>query len=400
MSVHKVLVFADGDLSDMSKFIVERFNAYIEVELEGIPKALSTTVYKAIVFDGFHSEKLDLKHLQRVIEADKSFNIPVLVLANASSVQDKLDALEIGADDFIEPSVVPEEACARVTKAMLHRIAADQLSNHVEIAKQTALTAMEDNSDLGANIQFLLSVHDCDNLDQLGQMFFSTIERYGLKCSLQLRGDYEIKNMEAHGMAKDLESQLLTQLKDRERYIDFGPRTIINFGRVSLLIKNMPVDEADKYGSIKDNTFALIQGMNARVQSLDDEAHLIKERETLRTLASDVRSVMRGIQASYQAVMLDIANEVDHTNESILAKLPSCALTEADEAIIETIMSKCVANTTEIFNKGLHVDEAIKRLDGTIDRSLHAINVAETTELSSLATPTATPKTTASVELF
>jgi len=78
--------------------------------------------------------------------------------------------------------------------------------------------------------------------------------------------------------------------------------------------------------------------------------------------------------------MLDIANEVDHTNESILAKLPSCALTEADEAIIETIMSKCVANTTEIFNKGLHVDEAIKRLDGTIDRSLHAINVAETTE--------------------
>jgi len=98
--------------------------------------------------------------------------------------------------------------------------------------------------------------------------------------------------------------------------------------------------------------------------------------------------------------MLDIANEVDHTNESILAKLPSCALTEADEAIIETIMSKCVANTTEIFNKGLHVDEAIKRLDGTIDRSLHAINVAETTELSSLATPTATPKTTASVELF
>lgn len=382
MAVHKVLVFTGASLSSMAKHIAEFFDADTESDIESVPQKLSKTAYKAIVFDGLHSGMLNIVHLRSLIRMDEVCDIPVVVLAQANSVQDKLDALEIGADDFIEPVVSFEEACARVTKSIFHRVAADQLSNRLEMANQTALTAMIDNSDLGANIQFLINVHDCDNLDQLGQMFFSTIERYGLKCSLQLRGDYEIKDMEAHGMAKDLESQLLTQLKDGDRYIDFGPRTIMNFDRVSLLIKNMPIDDPEKYGAIKDNTFSLIQGVNARVQALEDEAHLIEERETLRKLASDVRSVMREIQSSYQVVMRDIADEVDQTSEAMAIKLPSFALTEADEAFIEGVMAQCVRNTTEIFNKGLHVDEAIQRLEGTIDRSLEAVNIAEDSDFS------------------
>ncbi len=400
MTGHKVLVIADSVLSESGKHVLSFFDADIEKEIDKVPSLLGDSSYKAMIFDCLSAPSLNIVSLRTLLKMEEVCDIPVVVLAKANSVQDKLDALEIGADDFIEPNIDKEEVCARVTKAILHRVAADQLSSRLEMANQTAHTAMIDNSDLGANIQFLINVHECDNLDQLGQMFFSTIERYGLKCSLQLRGDYEIKNMEAHGMAKDLESQLMTQLKGGERYIDFGPRTIVNYDRVSLLIKNMPVNDPDKYGAIKDNTFSLIQGMNARVQSIEDQAHLIEERETLEKLASDVRSVMTRIQSSYQRVMRDIATEVDNASEALAVKLPSFALTETDELYIENVMAKCVKNTTMIFNEGLQVDEAIQRLEGTIDRSLEAVSFAGQDKEGPRADNVSQTKPDTTLELF
>ncbi|WP_096086413.1 response regulator receiver protein [Agaribacterium haliotis] len=373
MVSHKVLILSTGKLSALGQHIQAFFQAELETEIAGVKKQLLADNFKVVVIDQLASVACDLDQLQAVIELDEQFTLPVVVLAKALSIQDKLGALELGCDDFVEPSVTGDEACARITKAILHQVAADQLSSRLELANQTAYSAMLDNSDLGANIQFLLSVHDCDNLDQLGQLFFTTIERYGLKCSLQLRSENEIKNMEAHGMAKDLESQLLYQLKDRGRYTDFGSRTIINYDRVSLLIKNMPLADNEKYGAIKDNTFSLVQGMNARVIALEHRYRLIDERETLKRLGRDVRKVMEGIQDSYQKVMRGIANEVDSTADKMRMKLPSLALMEHDELFIENLMDDVIRNTTGIFNEGLLVDEVIEKLEGKIERSLAAI---------------------------
>jgi hypothetical protein len=52
--------------------------------------------------------------------------------------------------------------------------------------------------------------------------------------------------MEANGMDKSLESKLLLEMKDQGRYVDFGHRSVMNYGAVSLFLKNMHVDEEKK----------------------------------------------------------------------------------------------------------------------------------------------------------
>lgn len=248
------------------------------------------------------------------------------------------------------------------------------MQKRLEMATETARNAMVDNSDLGANIQFLLAVNDCDNLDQVGQQFFSTIERYGLRCSLQMRSTLGIKDMEAHGMAKDLESQLLFQLKDSSRYIDFGVRTIVNYGRVSLLIKNMPVDDPEKYGAIKDNTFSLLQGLNARILALEDRCGLLEEKETLLRISQDVNAVMSTIKQSYQGVMRQILTEVENAVELIEHRLPHLALNEMDESFMFSVTEQLVKETTDVFNNGLKVDEIFERLEQALLRAVKSVD--------------------------
>lgn len=373
MFKYKIMIVAPQGLSKLGQSVSEYFDTDIELELHAVPERIVTKDFKVVIFDAINAGDLDLSQVSTLVRMDEVVDIPVVVMAAISSLQEKIEALEVGCDDFIEADTVADEACARLTKSIYHRVATDQLSTRLELANQTAKTALVDNSDLGANIQFLLAVHGCDNLDILGQLFFSTIERYGLKCSLQMRSLTETKDMEATGMAKHLESQLLTQLKGSDRFIDFGPRTIINYHNVSLLVKNMPIEEPEKYGAIKDNTFSLVQGLSARVTALDDQKRLIEERESMKRLSHDSHTVMSTIQMAYQDVMKNIADEVDKANELISMKIPSLALTEEDERFLEGTMEHCVKNTMRIFNDGLKVDELMERLERSIERTLKAV---------------------------
>lgn len=374
MATRKVLLFHPFQLSDLAAQVDKHFNSDKVANEEDFLAALKAESYKVIVLD-LIGQDLDLNFCAQLLDTSETKDIPLVLLTQSQSLQDKLKALEIGCDDFIESTVSGDEACARITRAIFHRIATEQIASRLEMATQAARSAMVDNSDLGANLQFLLSVHDCDNLDQLGQQFFSTIERYGLKCSLQMRSVMGDKNMEAHGMAKDLETQLLAQMAESGRYIDFGKRTICNYDRVSLLIKNMPVDEPEEYVATKDNTFCLVQGLNARIHALETQYRVQMEKEALTKLSQDVKNVMHSLKGSYQEVMRAIVNQVENTSNVIHDRIPSLALPDYDEAFLEDSLIECLEETSRIFNEGLVVDEVFEKLEAAIAKTLHAVNL-------------------------
>ncbi len=391
------ILLCSHELSAVGQHVQSFFKANCVDASSDLSAAIAEKKYRAIVLDCGTNDCDVMDCSSQCLEVGRKADLPVIVIANAFSLAEKLKAYEQGCDDIIETATNKDEVCARITKSIFHRIANEQLSQRLEAATETARNAMVDNSDLGANIQFMLAVNQCDNLDQLGQQLFSTLERYGLKCSLQIRSTIEVKNMEAHGMSKDLESQLLLQMKDAGRYIDFGCRTICNYDRVSLLIKNMPLNDSEKYGIIKDNTFSLLQGMNARIHSLEDRYTLIAEREHLRKLSSDVNSVMLTIKDRYQDVMRGIMDEVELSTVLLQDRVPHLALTEADEAFIDSVVERLIQSTGRVFNEGLKVDEVFMRLERSLDRSLQALEVNNSQLSGSRQTP---PISDNSVDLF
>lgn len=368
---YDILVLGQS-LSQLGRHVVEVFSADHVLTWEAAHDVLPHKRYRALVWDTLEQTRIDWEVCQRFLANNPMERIPLILLAPAANTADKLTAFDMGCDDYIDAQSSADEICARINKAIYHQIANDQLNQRLARAAETARS----NSDLGATIQFLLQVHSCDNLDQLGQQFFATIRRYGLTCSLQMRSRFGVKDMEAHGMAKDLESQLLNQLKDSGRFLDFGRRTIINYDRVSLLIKNMPLDGSENCDLIKENIFCLVQGINSRVIALEDRVSLLNEKESLKNLSTEVHSVVLALQRSYQDVMKAIVIEVENASERIQNRLPHLALTEQDEAFMEQITEEVVVQTNRIFNEGLKVDELFAALEQSVERSVSHVNAA------------------------
>jgi CheY-like chemotaxis protein len=310
---------------------------------------------------------IDLALYSQIKQHDSFKSLPLIAITACDSLQEKLTAFNAGCDDVFDCDTPIAEIVLRLQKAIFHKRCNNQLKSQVQLANQMAFSAMADTSNLGINIQFLLESAKCSNLDELGMLFFSTIESYGLRCSLQLRSEYAVKSMEANGMTKELEEQLLTQLSGVGRYYDFGSRTVSNYGRASVLIKNMPLDNPERYGAIKDNTFALLQGLDARIQSLDTSQRLSDERESLRNVSLQVKQVMVSIDESYQVVMRQIAEAVEEMATQIDKAIPVLALSEEQEKFIETVAHGCVLRTNQVFNDGLQVDRTFHRLMQHLD---------------------------------
>jgi len=294
-------------------------------------------------------------------ELKDNSELPVVVLGNKETLQHKLDAYDAGCDDYLSPSMM-FELKARLDRVLFNKIANDQLKMQLKQANEMAFIAMSDTSDLGVNIQFLLDVNRCNNIDELGMRLFQALQSYAINCSLQMRSRYGVKNMEANGMAKDMESVLMSECKDKGRYVDFGRRSIMNYGGVSLLVKNMPVDDEKKYGAIKDNVFSLLQGCDARIQALDNLQSLALESRLVKRLSSQMSHIMSTVDASYQHVMRDIADVVENMADGVEQSLQFLGMDERQEATMQKIMETGITETSRVFNEGMRVDEGLGEL--------------------------------------
>lgn len=358
-----ILLGCDNNLC-LGDHLDDSFESLLVNDEEGCLQALSDNRYQLVLADMTCSSIPVLELCQKI---KASFDIPVIFVSSDDNNEERLAAYDCGADDYLSIDDLKTELHGRLERIIINKIANDQLKMQLAQANEMAFIAMSDTSDLGVNIQFLLDVNRCSNIDELGMRLFQALKSYGISCSLQLRSQFSVKNMEVNGMAKSLESKLLSEMKDQGRYVDFGHRSVMNYESVSLLVKNMPIDDEKKYGAIKDNVFSLLQGADARVQALDTLESLALEKNLVRSLTIKMKDLMSSVDESYQGVMKDIATVVEDMADNIESSMQYLGMDEAQEASLQATIEKAISNTNKIFNEGLSLDQDLHKFLVHID---------------------------------
>ena len=155
-------------LSERPQFLQDSLGAQYSLEQAPIKalflKSLSANC-NLVVLDlcGLGSSESSL--IQDVKALPGLDHVPIVVMYDQDMQETRLQAFELGCDDYIHKDVPEGEIALRCEKLIFNKIANDQLQAQVKQATDMAFIAMSDTSDLGVNIQFLLDVHTCNNLD-------------------------------------------------------------------------------------------------------------------------------------------------------------------------------------------------------------------------------------------
>ena len=95
---------------------------------------------------------------------------------------------------------------------------------------------------------------------------------------------------------QEQEFQFLSRLREKGRIFDFGEHTLVNYNHISLLIRDMPLDQPDRHGRIKDNVVVLLNGAEARIKAIEAGAKADRiKSEFLANMSHELRTPMHAI---------------------------------------------------------------------------------------------------------
>lgn len=366
----KTVLSIDDDLivrKTVSKALEGQYNVILaENGEQGIAKAIGK-LPDVILLDIEMPDRNGYEVCEYLRHHETTKDIPIVFISAKSDVGERMRGYEVGATDFMPKPFQKEDVLAKLRVLISLKDQQDALQAQIEEAEKTAHTAMSGSSELGMVMQFVERSYEINDYQQLASGIFKVLTAFGLNTAMRITTDAGAEYYSCSGTVSPLESELMSLLKERSRFNDFGCRTQINYPNVSILIKNMPLDDPERYGRYKDIIPAILSAADAKIRTLNTEKQMQEQTNEINMAFTMIRESLLTI-ANRQRVNQQEGQKVLHSMVNELAsELPGMGLEVDQEERILTTVDKAVKESfdlndeSEIIKKTL--DEVSKELE-------------------------------------
>jgi len=221
-------------------------------------------------------------------QSQNTQDIPVMFLSSKIELSDRVKGYSVGASDYITKPFNAEELIARIKVLYEYRQKCAKLKLDIEKANKTAEIAMTESGDMGRIMRYVGQSYHANNFQSLSEYFFTFFAPLNLDVVVVFW--YQSKGIfysQQSGVCP-LEQELLEQHRHAQRFVDIGSSTIINYPKVSLLIKNMPVDNDALYGRYKDLFPHILEVTNEKVVTMERSESSYEQAAQISTALQDI----------------------------------------------------------------------------------------------------------------
>ncbi|MCK5790917.1 MAG: response regulator [Alcanivorax sp.] len=278
---------------------------------------------------------------------------PVLFLSSHSSLRERMLGYEMGATDYIVKPFATDELLAKLRLLGQFKRDREALDLRAQSASATAFVAMRGSSELGLAIQFIEATYNAADFDTIARRFFDVTNQLGLNCSLMFQTRLNRQFFSARGTVSPLEQEVMATLYDAgKRFNDFGCRTQINYSRVALLVKNMPLDDQEAYGRYKDFLPTMLGSTDAKIKALDTEWALVEQTRNLTHSFGVVRETLVQVGSNLQSTQSEVLLLLRQTIEELDDRIPRLGLEDDQEKYLITTLDGALQTTHGIIESG------------------------------------------------
>ncbi|MET1253962.1 response regulator [Aliikangiella maris] len=267
-------------------------------------------------------------------QIDETKSTPIIFLSSLSNLRSRLQGFESGADDYLVKPWSKEELLAKMDILIRHRRLEKSLQGRVELAEVTAMQALTDNSGLGQAIHFVDSCIKIGDIEELLIHLGEFLSLMGLKYCVMYRFQEVYEFFSHKHNIKPLEKELMKLLLKQPRFFDFGCRTQINYPNISVLIKNMPLQNREFYGQLKDLLPFIISSVDNKINEIESEIQLKKQTEYMIQSFDTIKSTLTDLTSSLIAGQNEASEIARLLMYGLNAALPNMGLDDDQEKFL------------------------------------------------------------------
>lgn len=306
----------------------------------------------------------------RILKSDPAMaDIPVTFVSGFDTIDARLAGYEAGGEDFIVKPFELSELRRKVQVAQRIRIEKKQLREMAGYAQRTAFSAMTSMGELGTVLDFLRKSFACADGPALAQAILDALAQYGLQGAVQVRLNGESHSQSAEGKDLPLETAILNHARLQGRLFEFKNRSVYNYGGVTVLVKNMPLDDPERCGRIRDNLAILAEGADARRQAVEIERANHRTRAGIDVVLAEVQAALASLRASHQREQFRATQIMVEVQEALANTFIGLGLSEQQENAMMSLVRGYFEQLRDDLASGFDIDDELEKLS----RALQAL---------------------------
>ncbi|WP_373975332.1 response regulator [Chitinibacter sp. SCUT-21] len=267
------------------------------------------------------------------------YDIPILFLSALDTIDDRLQAFEVGGEDFLAKPINPKILEAKVKRILALIDERQQLKNQSQYATNTAMLAMTSMSETGLLLEGLKRFNYCKTPRELADAVVQGQALFDVDSVVELLLPNNANLVIGkQGPATELESSVIQHMASMDRITQFKTRMSISYPHVRTLITNMPTDDPERCGRLRDHLAMLIEAAEVRLEAINTSNQsqnrgtaIAETIKNLTTTMANIDDLQRSGRASASIILSNVMMRVEEA-------LVGLQLTERQESSLMAII--------------------------------------------------------------
>ncbi|GEM_PF-858828 len=245
-------------------------------------------------------------------------DIPIIFATANDKLEEHLKAFDAGGDDIIAKPVVKEILLRKVSLAIQSNRVKHNLKTEKDSMQSMAMSFLSAAGESGVLQQFMQVSLTCNSPKVLGEQLVEAIRLFGLECSVLIRDNTGSPIISSYNPPSEIERSILEHSASMGRIFQFKQKMVVNYDRVSVIVDNMPAEETEKSGRLRDNitilaemTDTLCENVSMR-QTSHARAEQFQVAMTTNFFAIEsLREMSRNTQLDIRILLQELIDNVD-----------------------------------------------------------------------------------------
>ncbi len=307
-------------------------------------------------------------------------NTPLIVLLDSHRVEERLAVYAAGGDDYVTQPFEAKEVAARIAATIRRQRSLDAIREQAGATLKTANGLMDSLGETSLIIHFLQSVSTSKHPDGLAHHIVQTHSALGLDISIELRVGDETHHYCTGGIVHPLEKSVFTYIASKGRLVDFNERTVVNFPRISILVRNMPIHDQARYGRIRDYIAIIGQAADDKIGDIESELALRAQYLDLLDIGEQTRQAITELQQRQHDFARDSQRIVAALAEGLDESIVTLGLSEAQEDYLVSEIGNAHDELQRLANHGAALDGDVERVLRRLSETLAGLAPPEPVE--------------------
>lgn len=206
----------------------------------------------------------------------------LIFLTKEASEVERIHAYGYG-DSILSERGNMAELAAAVRRGQVERIRRRELQQQVVLARSAAFVAMSTSSRIGQVVRFMQSTLNAHSTKEIAESLFEILGSMSLYGLLVFRLNAQPEYLSDRGEPAADEIDALQRVPVSQRLLENGMTLIVQYPHCSLLVRNVPDNDPDVRGQLRDDLCVLVEAMDSRCKGILVEREAERRRNLLQT---------------------------------------------------------------------------------------------------------------------